>query len=54
MEAPLMEGNRYTSDMQQVTRGGGEYSSSINTRLGFIAGLIPHAKIGSFERILFR
>jgi len=54
MEAPLMDGNQYTSDMQQVSRDPYSTTSSINTRLGFIAGLIPHAKIASFERILFR
>lgn len=55
MEAPLMEGNRYTSDMQQVRGVADPYASSgVGSRLGFIAGLIPHAKIVSFERILFR
>jgi len=55
MEAPLMGGNSFTSDMQHVSHGADTgYSSALNTRLGFIAGLIPHAKIASFERILFR
>lgn len=49
MEAPLIDGNQYTSSMQNVTS-----PSNVNMRLGFIAGLIPQVKIASFERILFR
>lgn len=54
MEAPLIDGNQYTSDMQGVTRAGTNAGGAANSRLGFIAGLIQHSKIASFERILFR
>merc|ERR1711977_352500 len=40
MEAPLIDGNQYTSSMQNVTS-----PSNVNMRLGFIAGLIPQVKI---------
>jgi len=57
MESPLIGGggNDFTADMTRASYGGGGHGGGgANLRLGFIAGLVQHAKIASFERILFR
>ena len=48
IEAPLI------NPVQSSSWGGGASEAGSVARLGFIAGLVPHAKVPSFERILFR